>query len=142
MANIELNHLIIRAAASNDMSGQLHNEASPDVEIRVKGRPDMLLGGTIQKILPAGQQDLPSPALGYAVGGQMAVANDDRRGTKTTEDFFEIHINDLHFLNPSDGSGRILPGQRVIVRFNMKHKPLAQQAWTSLLQLIQKRFSR
>ena len=48
----------------------------------------------------------------------MAVANDDRHGTKTTEDFFEIHISNLHFLNPTDGSGRLLPGQRVIVRFN------------------------
>ena len=39
-------------------------------------------------------------------------------------------------------SGRlpILPGQRVVVRFDLEKKPLAQQAWTSILQLIQRKF--
>lgn len=142
VADLDLDHLIVRAVAPNEIGGPLHDEAGREVEIRVKGRPDILLKGTIEKILPAGQHELPSPALGYNAGGQTAVSSDDRRGVKTTQDFFEIHIHHLEFSHPSDGSGRILPGQRVIVRFDLVGKPLAKQAWTALLQMIQKRFSR
>lgn len=147
VASLQLQHLTIRATASNQYGGPLfddyqNNPEIRQVQIRVAGRPDFLLTGTIVQILPAGQSRLPSASLGYKVGGQMAVANDDQHGTKTTEDFFEVHIQNLKFVTPDDSKQpRLLPGQRVVVRFNLKSKSLASQAWTSLLQMIQKRFS-
>ena len=90
-----LNHLIIRAAAANTLSGPLGSEASRSVQIRVNGRPDILLSGIITARGPAGNNILPSPALGYQIGGEFGIDPTDRNGTKTTESFFELHIDNL-----------------------------------------------
>ncbi|HUV62582.1 MAG TPA: hypothetical protein VMW24_01730, partial [Sedimentisphaerales bacterium] len=105
------------------------------LEIRVKGRPEAMLTGRIEKILPAGQEVLPSQALGYAVGGSMATLLQDPSGVKTAEKFFEILITP----NP-DSPVRLLCGQRVIARIQMPAKPIALQWWQSLRQLFQRRF--
>ena len=130
-----LEDVIVRATAGQQVAAMLVTEAYPQVEIRVKGRPDTQTGGKILRILPAGQEQLPSAALGYAAGGSMQTALDDQRGTKATERFFEIHIA------PAKAAGvRLLPGQRVVVRFEMPAKPLLVQWWRSLRQLLQRRF--
>jgi len=130
-----LDHVIIRVTAGQNVAAMLISEARGQVEIRVQGRPDLMLTGTIIKILPAGQENLPSAALGYAAGGSVQTTPQDQRGTKAAERFFEIRIA------PSEGSNvRLLSGQRVMVRFDMPAKPLAVQWWRSLLQLIQRRF--
>ncbi len=146
-----LDHFIIRAAALNELAGPLATEANRTVEIRVQGRPDILLSGRIKQILPAGSDRLPSAALGYQIGGEFNTATDDRQGTKTVENFFEIRIDDLKLVNaPKDVKTHnayldahklpLFPGQRVVVRFSFHKKPLAAQAWTALLQLFQRKF--
>jgi putative peptide zinc metalloprotease protein len=145
----DVHNLIVRAAAGNEQSGRLPQEASRRVEIRVNGRPDILLSGRVSEYLPAGSTQLPSASLGYQVGGNFATAQDDRHGTKTIENFLEIRIDDLklekapreienRFKGTSDVP--LLPGQRVVVRFDLEPKPLAVQVWTVLLQLFQKKF--
>jgi putative peptide zinc metalloprotease protein len=146
-----LDHLIVRAAALNELGGPLANEVNHTVEIRVKGRPDILLSGRIKQVLPAGSDRLPSASLGYSIGGEFNTAPDDKQGTKTVENFFEIRIDDLHLVSAPDDVKKdnhyldahhlpLYPGQRVVVRFSFTKKPLALQAWTSLLQLFQKKF--
>ncbi len=145
----DLRHLIIRAAATNELGGPLEKEASRRVEIRVNGRPDILLTGTITRAVPAGTNQLPSAALGYQVGGQFTTAPDDKGGTKTVENFFEIRIDALALeagpkLMMAEYAKThvvpLFPGQRVVIRFDFQKKPIAEQAWTSLLQLFQKKF--
>ena len=115
-----------------EAAGGLH---MPLVDIRVQGRPDLELTGHIEKVLPAGQEQLPSAALGYAAGGSIQTAVDDPRGTRSAEQVFEIRIK------PDMRSAvRLLPGQRVVVRFHALSKPLAWQWWRGLLQLVQRRF--
>jgi ferredoxin-NADP reductase len=65
----------------------------------------------------------------------MEVVPDDRSGTRAAERFFEIEVEPA-----AGGPVRFLPGQRVVVRFELSEKPLALQAWRWLLQLIQRRF--
>ena len=140
-----LDDLFIRATAVQEVAARLVAEAKGEygaVEIRVKGRPDMELQGTIKKILPAGQERLPSAALGYAVGGSMATEPGDEKGIKTVERFFEIHIE----LIASEGAEneenvRLFSGQRVIIRFETPPKPLMVQWYRSLLQMLQRRFN-
>jgi putative peptide zinc metalloprotease protein len=128
-----LDNPILRVTASQDIAARLFAEASHDVQIRLEGRPDIQLTGRIEKIVPAGQERLPSAALGYLAGGEVAVTREDDSGTKTLEPFFEVRIS------PSDAS-LLLPGQRVVVRFSMGAKPLAWQWWRALSQLLQRRF--
>ena len=125
-----LDRVIIRATAEQEFPIA---EVGRKVEIRVRGRPDIKLGGIIQQVLPAGQERLPSAALGYAVGGPIPTAAEDRQGTKAAERFFEIRI-------VPDPGARLLSGQRVVVRFDTPSKPLIVQWWRSLLQLVQRRF--
>jgi putative peptide zinc metalloprotease protein len=129
-----LDDVLIRATAGQDLAG-LVEHAYEQLEIRVKGRPDAMLKGRIEKILPAGQEVLPSEALGYAVGGSMPTLLQDPSGLKTAEQFFEIRIKP-----DPDSSVRLLTGQRVLARIQMPSKPLAVQWWQSARQLFQRRF--
>jgi len=131
----DLEEVIIRATADQQAAAMLVAEAYPDVEIRVKGRPEMQLTGKILRILPAGHKQLPSTALGYAAGGAIQTAVDDPQGTKAAERFFEVHVTP-----DKDSSVRLLSGQRVVVRVEMPARPLLLQWWRSLLQLLQRRF--
>jgi putative peptide zinc metalloprotease protein len=130
-----LGNVLVRAVAGQDVVGLLVAEADQRVEMRPDRRPDTTLTGTIKQFLPAGQDRLPSAALGYAGGGSLAVSSDDPRGTKTPERFFEIQVTP-----DPDSAGQLLAGQRVIIRFDAESKPYLAQWWQGLLQLFQRRF--
>ncbi|HEY4330580.1 MAG TPA: hypothetical protein VGN88_12650, partial [Phycisphaerae bacterium] len=146
----DLHHLILRAAVANDMSAALSlEEGNQDVEIRVEGRPDILLTGQVSEYAPAGSNTLPSAALGYQVGGMLNTAPDDQHGTKTSEKFFEVRIGSLKLVSgPHNLMAKyqnsedvpLLPGQRVVIRFSTTPKPLIKQAWTKLRQVFQQKF--
>ena len=130
-----LDDVIIRATAGQKVAGMLMEQHDKEVEFRVKGQPKLLMTGKIERIFPSGHEQLPSEALGYAVGGPMPTAPQDPQGTKSAEMFFEIRIK------PDAGSSvRLLTGQRVVARIRMHPKPLALQWWLSARQLFQRRF--
>ncbi|MDT8299964.1 MAG: hypothetical protein RQ760_00680 [Sedimentisphaerales bacterium] len=130
-----LDDVIIRATAGQKIAGMLMKQHDKEVEFRVKGQPKLLMTGKIEKIYQSGQEQLPSEALGYAVGGPMPTAPQDPQGTKSAEMFFEIRIK------PNAGSSiRLLTGQRIVARIRMHPKPLALQWWLSGRQLFQRRF--
>lgn len=130
-----LNEVLIRATAGQNVAAMLIEQADKKVEMRVKGRPEAFLTGEIEQIFPAGQELLPSVALGYAGGGAMPTQTEDQLGTRAAEKFFEIRIKPN-----SDSSVRLLTGQRVVVRIRMSSKPLVIQWWQSARQLFQRRF--
>jgi len=130
-----LDDVLIRATAGQSLAAILVEQAHKQLEIRVRGRPGAMLTGQIEKIFPAGQEVLPSEALGYAVGGAMPTLSQDPRGIKTAEKFFEIRIRP-----DFDSSIRLLTGQRVVARIQLRSKPLAVQWWLSIRQLFQRRF--
>ena len=130
-----LDHVRIRATAGQKLAAILVEQAYEQLEIRVKGRPDAMLTGQIEAIFPAGQEVLPSEALGYAVGGSMPTLVQDPSGVRTAEKFFEIRIRPT-----PDSPVRLLSGQRVVARFQLPSKPLAAQWYRSARQLFQRRF--
>jgi putative peptide zinc metalloprotease protein len=130
-----LDDVIIRATAVQKVAAMLE-QARKEVELRVKGRPKSKLTGKIEEIFPAGQELLPSEALGYAVGGSIPTLSQDTRGTRAAEKFFEVRIRPN-----ADSSVPLLTGQRVVVRIRISpNKPLAVQWWRSARQLFQRRF--
>jgi putative peptide zinc metalloprotease protein len=130
----DLDEVLIRAVAGQKLAALIEH-AYKDLEIRVKGRPDIMVEGRIEKISPAGKEVLPSQALGYAVGGSMATHAQDQRGIRAAEKFFEVRIRP-----DSNSNVRLLTGQRVIARIQLPSKSLAKQWWHSLRQLFQRRF--
>lgn len=132
---VNLDNLTIRAVAGQKVAALLIKEARPQVRIRVKGRPDIELIGRIEKILPAGHEQLPSEALGYAAGGMTQVDLQDSSGKRAAEPFFEILVV------PSLHEGTVMrPGQILVLQFETPPKPLIVQGWRSLRQLFQRRF--
>ncbi len=130
-----LDDLVIRATAGQNLAAMLLDEAEARVEIRPRGRPDIELTGRIEKIFPAGQDTLPSAALGYAAGGHVATDPADPQATQTAERFFEVRIK------PSGhASAQLLTGQRVVARIALRPKPLAVQWWQTARRLFQRRF--
>ncbi|QDU33291.1 Peptidase family M50 [Poriferisphaera corsica] len=114
---------------------ELPNEKVP-VEIRIQGRPDLKFKGTIERVIAAGQRDLPSEALGQQAGGEMAMQQDEQSGQMmASEVFFEVLVNP-----DRDVDFRLYPGQRVVVQFDMPNKTVLAQGWRTFRQLIQTRF--
>ncbi|TVQ34272.1 MAG: PqqD family peptide modification chaperone [Phycisphaeraceae bacterium] len=127
-----LDETIVRAVANQRAAAQLRNEASERVEMRIRGRPQALVEGVVTRYLEAGQDRLPSAALGYSVGGATPVDMSDP--TKASERFFEIRIA------PEPGAA-LMPGQRVVVRFDLPAKPLLKQWIRNIRQIVQGRLN-
>lgn len=130
-----LDDIVVRATAGQNVAAMLIEQARKQVDIRVKGRPELMLTGEIEKIFPAGLELLPSEALGYTAGGPIPIRSQDPRGSRAAEMFFEIHIRPN-----SDNSDCLMSGQRVVTRIKMLPKPLLVQWWQSARQLFQRRF--
>jgi putative peptide zinc metalloprotease protein len=132
---VTLGQVLVRAVAGQDVADLLMSEAERRVEIRVDGRPDAHLAGTIKQFLAAGQDRLPSPALSHLGGGAIPPSVDDPKGLKAAERVFEVQV-----LPDPESPVRLLAGQRVVIRFETRRKPLLEQWKRSLLQLIQRRY--
>lgn len=104
-------------------------------EVRLHGEAGKTVPVGAWKVIPGAQRTLPSPALGWKGGGEMPIAADDPRGTKTAEPFFEV-LADL----PSAGDVTLLDGRSGKIRFNLQSEPLLPRWIRSLRQLLQKRY--
>ena len=114
-------------------------QKSVSVELRVKSRPDLFFTGEIQSVSVAGQRQLRSAASGIGGGGGIQVEMDDPSGKKAVEPFFEVRI--VPEVETDEAvMWSLLSGQRVVARFEMESKPLAEQWWRALRQLIMRRF--
>ena len=136
-----LDDLVIAAVTDQYLGPRLSTEvgAGRTVEVRVRGNPNLSFTGVIEKIEPAAQHQLPSAALGISAGGNIAVDPKDSQGLTTTDPFFLVNICP----DPqSPVTARLLPKQRVVVRFTMNDwRPLGAQWYRALRQLIQRRFA-
>ncbi len=131
----DLGDWVVRATAGQKTAAMIVEQRRDEVEMRVRRRPDKKLTGRIEMIFPAGQEVLPSEALGYATGGGMPTVLQDPSGRRAAEMFFEVRIRP-----DRDESLPFFINQRIIVRIRLDDKPLAVQWWQSLRQLFQRRF--
>jgi putative peptide zinc metalloprotease protein len=85
------------------------------------------------RVIPGGKQSLPSPALGWGAGGEVAVSQ--REPNQAAEPFFEVHAE-----LPASQKVAFLHGRSGKIRFDLEPQPLLQRAWRRLWQLLQKRY--
>lgn len=104
-------------------------------EARLFGEPERVLALGGLSIVPAEQRTLPSPALGWAGGGEMAIAQDDPQGVRAAEPFFEVRAP----LTNANGAA-LLHGRAGKIRFNLGSEPLLPRWVRRLRQLLQKRY--
>lgn len=105
-------------------------------DVRLHGNAGTALTVKDWKVVPGGQQTLPSAALGWAAGGEIPVASaNDNSGSKTVEPFFEVR-GDL-----TEGKDVVLlDGRSGKIRFKLSPEPLLPRWTRSLWQLLQKRY--
>jgi putative peptide zinc metalloprotease protein len=117
-----------------DASNLFGSEVSTE-GVRVLGEAEKLVRVTRATIIPAQQQVLPSAALGWQAGGDVAVQSGDQAGTRAVESFFELRAT----LDPSSPV-RLLHGRTGELRCALPPRPLLSQWFRDLRQLLQRRF--
>jgi putative peptide zinc metalloprotease protein len=102
-------------------------------EIRLYGQAGDKVEARAWRVIPGGTQALPSPALGWVGGGEVAVT--PKEPTRAVEPFFEVRA-DL----PTDSSVAYLHGRSGKIRFDLEPEPLLPRWMRRLWQLLQKRY--
>lgn len=123
--------IVSQQEASRLFAGEIRGS-----EVRVSGQAGVALPVTAQRIIPAEQQRLPSAALGWLAGGEVAVDPSDRSGVRTQEPFFQVRATVA-----AQPPVVLLHGRSGKIRFDLPPEPLLQQWARKLWQLLQKRYA-
>jgi putative peptide zinc metalloprotease protein len=107
----------------------------PGAEVRINGQVAPVIAVQGLKVIPGEQRVLPSAALGWLAGGEVAVAADDPRGQRAAEPFFEVHA-----IVQAPAEIALLDGRSGKIRFDLAAEPLLPRWTRSLMQLLQKRY--
>jgi putative peptide zinc metalloprotease protein len=129
---ISANDLFIRSIIDQSTVRVL-DDAKDEVVFRVRGNPEEDFPATIENIMQAGLNKLPSAALGYLGGGEASVKQKGD-GTETDEFFFEISLK----LKEQDEN--LKAGQIVYIRYEMPKKSIYNMTISYINRLLLKRF--
>jgi putative peptide zinc metalloprotease protein len=118
-----------------DRAAELFNNQIQKVEARIYGQADRDLEVRSFQIIPFRQEKLPSAALGWHGGGEIAVSVQDSTGLQAAEPFFQINA---HLAETT--AVELFHGRSGKLRFTLEPKPLLTQWSHKLKQLLQKRY--
>lgn len=109
-------------------------------EIRIHGQQEFNLVSSKTEVMPFEQGQLPSPALGMAGGGEIAVQSSDPKGLAAAEPFFRVHAQ-LHPEQLANADAlRRLHGRVGTMRITLPNSPLLFQWERGLRQFLQRKF--
>jgi putative peptide zinc metalloprotease protein len=120
----------LQAAAASAPPG----DAAPRIEVRLPQDPASVWPATLNRNVPSAARELPSPALGTAGGGGIALDPRDPKGVHAIESLFEQELQ----LPPGLPYRQI--GTRVQVRFEHPAEPLAWRLGRALRRLFLSQF--
>ena len=126
---------IFKATVPQTDVSSLFDKEVRSATIRIHGEAGSRIEVSNIKVIQAGQRRLPSAALGYMAGGDMAVSHTDPEGRQTTEPFFEV----LAEVKPGAAT-MLLDGRSGKIRFRLPPEPLLHQWFRRLRQLLQQRY--
>jgi putative peptide zinc metalloprotease protein len=107
-------------------------------ELRLSGQADATLALPQVSIIPFQSDKLPSTALGWLGGGEIAVNTQEPSGTQAMESFFLLQSE----IPSEQRQGlTVLHGMSGTLRLQTPAQPLASQAYRALKQLVQKRYA-
>ncbi|HEY5550275.1 MAG TPA: hypothetical protein VIK52_00190, partial [Opitutaceae bacterium] len=123
------------AIVSQDEASRLFTDEIGDAFVRLKGQAGDSVSVSSKLIVPAERQNLPSPALGWRGGGEVAVELQDDTGMRASEPFFEVRAT----LEKAAGVA-LLQGRSGMIRFELPPEPLLQRWIRKLRQVLQNRY--
>ncbi|MDH5571762.1 MAG: PqqD family peptide modification chaperone [Gammaproteobacteria bacterium] len=128
----------VRAVVPQEEIGLIRHYID-SITVQSVGHPGKTMYANIERVVPAGSEQLPSMALGSAGGGDIMVTAKDDKGVTAMQKVFQFELvlqneNDIH-----GGAEHI--GSRVYVRFGHGSEPLAEQWFRSVRQLFLRRLN-
>lgn len=123
------------SAVSQREIGQLFLRQVTGSVIRFKGQAGNEIEIDTMIIIPMEQNRLPSSALGFMGGGEIAVKTGDSSGTEAAEPFYEVRMGIIEHKDVA-----LMHGRTGIVSFSLGHQPLLWQWARKVRQLIQKNY--
>ncbi|WP_295420937.1 efflux RND transporter periplasmic adaptor subunit [Sulfurovum sp.] len=130
---VDAENLIIRAVVPQSRIGLLETYKS-SAEFKLAGRPENTFRTRIIRETPQATTKIPSPALGTAGGGTLAVDPNDESGTKLLKPIFLIDLSIPKALQ----FDRV--GSRVYVRLEHGYLPVGEQLALMFNQLFLRHF--
>jgi putative peptide zinc metalloprotease protein len=115
----------------------LFNGTIERAEVRLGGEEGQNLLLRDVSVMPFEHGVLPSRALGFAGGGDIAVQPGDPNGVVAAEPFFRLHAD---FDVSQAAEVRLMHGRLGVMRLTLPPKPLLEQWERSVRQLLQRRF--
>lgn len=116
-------------------AARLFAGGQPTAQVRVRGQAGTNVPVISQRVIPMEQQILPSAALAWQAGGEVAVRMTESGGLQAAEPFFQV----IAGLEPVPGVG-LLHGRSGRIRFVTEPEPLLRQWSRTLWQLLQRRY--
>ena len=130
---VDYSQLTVRVVVAQDDIGLIRGRTE-DIQVRLAEQLDTVFTAHIRREVPAGSDQLPSPALSTLGGGQFSVDPRVPKELKTLERVFQFDL-ELPAGTPVSGTGG-----RVYVRFGHGSEPLARQWYRQGRQLFLRRF--
>jgi putative peptide zinc metalloprotease protein len=121
------------ATVLQDDADKVFGQNPKGAEIRLRGQAGTSTRVQELRVVPGGTRSLPSAALGWAAGGDMAVSPKDPN--LTVDRFFEVHA-----LIPRVDDVALIHGRSGRIRFDLEPEPLLPRWLRRLWQLLQKRY--
>ncbi len=126
--------MVFRAVVSQQQADRLFGTGLRGARVRLQGAAGEPVEVVRWRIVPADRTDLPSVALGWLGGGEVAVAPEDGEGLRAAESFFEVRAE----LATTDRL-RLAHGRTGRIRFRTDPESAWHQASRAVRQLLQRR---
>ena len=125
------------AVITQERAREMFGTQMGQVRLRLVGQSDETLAVSRLLVVPYQQKRLPSAALGWLGGGDLAVARDEPAGDQAAEDFFELRAT----LAPEPGQRvKMMHGLKGVINIELPARTLWTRSVEALRQLLQKRY--
>ncbi|MEM8757796.1 MAG: PqqD family peptide modification chaperone [Planctomycetota bacterium] len=126
---------VVLAAVSDSRASRLLPEIGDGSsgQIRLHGNAGRVIEATVERVWPAGTRELPTPALGAAVGGE--IIEDPADPSRSLHPLTQIELRALSM----DERAALLHGRRAAIRFRLEPEPLLPRVVRRVQRLIDAR---
>ncbi len=133
---VDAEHLHVVAALPQTEASWVSRLPSEQWEVELRPHCNVrdVVEATTQRVVDAGQLELPHPALSYLGGGKIELSPEDNSGRVAKQQFFKAY-----FVTKDAGAQIGPPGERVAVRVSLPRRPLLAQWIDRLAKLTQGR---
>lgn len=125
------------AVISQERARELFATPAQELSLRLLGQADQAIAVERMVLVPYQKDRLPSAALGWLGGGDLAVSTQDAKGEKAAEEFFEVRMT---IKRDPEAPLVLAHGMRGVLRLTMPPRSLYARINESLRQLVQKRY--